>query len=90
MAVQYRVPLQDSVIQLQLRPWLILKEFLLYILFGTGLLLAPVLELSIFLQSRLFDDKFHTVITSKADEDAFSPQNVPDIEIMPVSHGRAV
>lgn len=85
MAVQYRVPLRDSVIQLQLRPWLILKELLLYILFGTGLLLAPVLELSIFLQSRLFDDKFRTVTASKADEDASLPQNLPDIEIMPVS-----
>ena len=72
-------------IQLQLRPWLILKEFFLYLFFGAGLLLAPVLELSIFLQSRLFDDKFRTVTTSKADEDASLPQNLPDIEIMPVS-----
>ena len=47
-----------------------------------------MLELSIFLQSRLFDDKFHTVITSKADEDASLPQNIPDIEIMPVSRER--
>ncbi|KAI0721777.1 GMC oxidoreductase [Fomitopsis betulina] len=85
VAVQYRVPIKDSVIQLQLRPWLIIKEFILYILFGTGLLLAPVLELSIFLQSRLFNDDFRTTTTSKIDEDASLPQNIPDIEVMPIA-----
>ena len=53
-------------------------------------MLAPVLELSIFLQSRLFDDKFRTVTASKVDEDASLPQNLPDIEIMPVSRTRDV
>ncbi|KZT04394.1 GMC oxidoreductase [Laetiporus sulphureus 93-53] len=83
--VQYRVPLRDSVVQLQVRPWLIIKELFLYLFFGLGILLAPVLELSIFLQSRLFDADFRTITPTKADEDASLPVNIPDIEVMPIA-----
>ncbi|KAH7908249.1 hypothetical protein BJ138DRAFT_1116026 [Hygrophoropsis aurantiaca] len=82
--LQFRVPLSDSLAKLQLRPWIIIKLMFLHPFFGTGLLLAPVLELSIFLQSRLFDAKSRTVITcSTSDIDSQLPRNLPDIEIMP-------
>ncbi|EED84444.1 hypothetical GMC oxidoreductase [Postia placenta Mad-698-R] len=85
IAVQYRVPLKDSLAKLQLQPWIILKELLLYILFGMGLFLAPFLELSIFVQTRLFDSKSRTVTQTPADEDAALPMNMPDIEVMPIA-----
>ncbi|OSX60725.1 hypothetical protein POSPLADRAFT_1048097 [Postia placenta MAD-698-R-SB12] len=85
IAVQYRVPLKDSLAKLQLQPWIILKELLLYILFGMGLFLAPFLELSIFVQTRLFDSNSKTVTQTPADEDAALPMNMPDIEVMPIA-----
>ncbi|KAH9950885.1 GMC oxidoreductase [Amylocystis lapponica] len=64
-------------------PWTIIRELYLYILFGLGLLLAPVLEVSIFVQSRLFDSDFRLVAAHKDDKDASLPMNLPDIEVMP-------
>ncbi|KAH7917272.1 alcohol oxidase [Leucogyrophana mollusca] len=84
--LQFRIPLNDSLAKLELRPWIIIKLMFLYLFFGTGLLLAPVLELSIFLQSRLLHSGSRAVVTrSKADVDAALPGNLPDIEIMPIS-----
>ncbi|KAJ6576562.1 alcohol oxidase [Mycena vulgaris] len=85
--VQFCVPVSDSLAKIELRPWLILKELFLYIFFGLGLLLSPVLELSVFVQSRLLDDKFTVSAYSKQDMDASIPQNRPDIEIMPIAWG---
>lgn len=81
--LQYRVPMKDSIVKLQLQPWIIIKEIILYLLFGTGLLLAPVLELSIFAHSRLLNNKFEQNAAPK-ERDASLPENLPDIEIMPV------
>lgn len=85
VALQYRVPLHDSVARLQAQPWSIIKEFFLWLFFGMGLLLGPVLELSVFVQTRLFDSNFRTVTPTPTDEDSSLPMNLPDIEIMPVS-----
>ena len=51
----------------------------------TGLLLSPVLELPVFLQSRLLNANLDTVPAAPADRDSARAQNLPDIEIMPVS-----
>lgn len=83
--LQFRIPAEDSLTQIQLRPWIFVWNFLLYLFFGQGLLISPVVELSIFLQSRLLDSKFSIVTPSKDDTDAALPQNRPDIELMPVS-----
>jgi hypothetical protein len=74
----------DSLAKIELRPWLFLKELILYVFFGLGLLLSPVLELSVFIQSRLLDEKFRVSSYSQHDLDSSIPQNRPDIEIMPV------
>ncbi|KAJ7126374.1 GMC oxidoreductase [Mycena crocata] len=83
--VEFCVPLWDSLSRLSVRPWLILREIFLYIVFGVGLLLAPVLELSIFVQSRLLDDNLHVSTYSKQDMDASNPDNRPDIEVMTIA-----
>lgn len=85
VALQYRVPLHDSVARLQAQPWSIIKEFFLWLFFGMGLLLGPVLELSVFVQTRLFDSNFRTVTPTPTDEDSSLPMNLPDIEIMPIA-----
>jgi hypothetical protein len=83
--LQFSVPVDDSLLKLQLKPWSFIKAFITYILFGTGLLLAPVIDLAIFIQSRLLDPETQQIVTpSLADVDAGLPGNLPDIEIMPV------
>jgi hypothetical protein len=47
----------DSLAKLQLKPWAFIKAAIAYFVFGTGLLLAPVLELSMFIQSRFLGNK---------------------------------
>ncbi|KAJ7642736.1 alcohol oxidase [Mycena polygramma] len=83
--VQFRIPMSDSLSKLLLRPWILLKELFLYIFLGLGLLLSPVLELSVFVQSRLLDEKFRVPSYSAQDMDGSKPENRPDFEIMPAS-----
>ena len=78
------MPMRDSVVKLQIRPWLILIELLKYLLFGWGLLLCPVVEMSIFIQTRLFDQDTKRIYPEKKDWDASLPGNLPDIEVMSV------
>ncbi|KAF8216592.1 alcohol oxidase [Mycena galopus ATCC 62051] len=85
--VQFRVPIPDSLAKIELRPWLFLKELILYVFFGLGLLLSPVLELAVFIQSRLLDEKFRVSAYSEYDLDSSIPENRPDIEIMPIAWG---
>ncbi|KAH0826982.1 GMC oxidoreductase [Lanmaoa asiatica] len=85
--VQFRIPLRDSITQLKLRPWLIIVIFFQYLLFGTGWLLSPVPELSIFIQSRLLDENFRVAMRKKEDKDASLPSNIPDIEVMAICNG---
>lgn len=78
------VPMKDSAVKLAVWPWTIIWELLRYLFYGTGLLLAQTLELSIFIQTRLFDEKANPVGSTLTDLDAALPENLPDIEIMPV------
>ncbi|GJJ10620.1 hypothetical protein Clacol_004847 [Clathrus columnatus] len=85
VSLQFKVPMWDSLTQIELRPWVILKHLFLYLFFGTGIFLAPVLELAIFLQSRLLDETYRLGPFKREDLDASLPENRPDIEIMPIS-----
>ncbi|KAF8815497.1 GMC oxidoreductase [Phlegmacium glaucopus] len=84
--IQYCVPLEESLVKFQLRPWKIIKEIMRYILFGTGILLAPIIELSVYSQSRLLNDNFEQKTRPK-DRDSSLPENLPDIEIMALAFG---
>lgn len=72
--------MKDSLVSLQRRPYIFLIEFFRYLLFGTGMLLAPVLQLAVFASSLLLDERGQPSRTELA-----KPDTLPDIEIMPVS-----
>ena len=61
-----------------------MKEFFKYITKGKGLLLSPVLEVCIFARSDLVDVNGE-MRTSDSQLDASNPENLPDIEIIPVN-----
>ena len=65
---------------LEKRPWVFLIELFRYLLFGTGLLLAPVCQLAIFACSFLLDARGMPIKGKSVNRDA-----LPDIEILPVS-----
>ena len=70
----------DSLVALEKRPWVFLIEFFRYLLFGTGMLLAPVVQLAIFASSLLLDSHGMPIKDKSAGRDT-----LPDLEIMPVS-----
>jgi len=74
----------DSLVRLEKRPLTFIREFLEYMMHGTGLLLAPVLELCILAKADRLDAD--SKVTLPAHSDARDPANLPDIEIMPVSN----
>lgn len=67
-----------SLVSLQKRPWIFIIELFKYLLFRTGMLLAPVVQIVVFASSLLLNEK-------GLPESADIPSNtLPDIEIMPV------
>lgn len=44
-----------SLVSVEMRPWVFSMELLRYLIWGTGLLIVPVLGLAIFTQSKLLD-----------------------------------
>ena len=80
VTVGFNISMGDSLLSLEKRPWVFFIELFKYLLWGTGLLLAPVLQLAIFTHSKLLDERG---VPSKP-EKAFD-EPLPDIEIMPVS-----
>lgn len=81
MAVSYRISMGDSLVALQRRPWLFLIELIRYLLFGTGMLLAPVVQLAIFASSLLLDARGMPIKKEMSAEG----DTLPDLEILPVS-----
>lgn len=77
--------MHDSIIKLQMQPWLLILELLKYFLFGWGLLLMPIVELSLFIPTRLLDQDTQRMYPTKEDSDASRPENLPDVELMSVS-----
>jgi choline dehydrogenase len=71
----------DSLVALQRRPWLFLIELIRYLLFGTGMLLAPVVQLAIFASSLLLDARGMPIKKEMSAEG----DTLPDLEILPVS-----
>lgn len=73
--------MQDSLVSLRTQPLRFIIELIKYLIWGTGWLLGPVLQLAIFAHSRMLDDTGRPTQVEKASE------KLPDIEIMPVSYG---
>ena len=72
--------MEDSLLVLEKRPWVFLIELFRYLLFGTGLLLAPVVQLAIFASSLLLDARGRPIIN----EESSARDTLPDLEILPV------
>ena len=65
------------------QPLAFLKEIVNYVLYGTGVLTFPVIDIAVFANSQHLDDQHH-LVASKEQQDSTKPENLPDIEIMPV------
>lgn len=71
--------MQDSLLALRTQPLKFIIELLKYLIWGTGWLLGPVLQLAIFCHTKMLDDTGRPTRIEKVSE------TLPDIEIMPVS-----
>ncbi|KAL7278106.1 hypothetical protein ACG7TL_008077 [Trametes sanguinea] len=81
VSVGFSISMWDSLLSLEKWPWRFLIELVRYLIWGTGLLLVPVLQLAIFIHSKLLDDQgLPTKIEKAFDE------KLPDIEIMPMAY----
>ena len=78
------MPLRDSLLSLSASPLAFFRELGKYLLRGKGLLLSPVVETAVFARSELIDDKGNLKASPKQ-LDACQPENLPDIELIPVS-----
>ena len=85
VSVGFNISMSDSLLSLEKRPWVFFIELIRYLIWGTGLLLVPVLQLAVFTHSKLLDEKGVPTKT----EHAFD-EKLPDIEIMPVSMSPSV
>ncbi|KAH7884903.1 alcohol oxidase [Phlebopus sp. FC_14] len=84
--VNYFAPLNDSLLRVARQPLFFIVEFFRYVLFGTGVLLAPVVQMAIFACTYLLDDR-----GVPAKEEEPQQNTIPDAEIMPLAYaqGRA-
>ncbi|KIK55980.1 hypothetical protein GYMLUDRAFT_174953 [Collybiopsis luxurians FD-317 M1] len=81
VSVAYEVPVSHSLVCLQKRPWIFLIELLKYLVFGTGMLLAPIVQIVVFASSLLLDDRG----MPRPAESDIKQETMPDIEIMPIA-----
>ncbi|KAF9448446.1 GMC oxidoreductase [Macrolepiota fuliginosa MF-IS2] len=81
VSVAYRIPMSQSLVSLQKRPWVFLIELIYWLIWGTGMLLAPVLQLAIFASSPLLDIQGNPIPEKMAES-----KDIPDIEIMPMAY----
>ncbi|KAI1787504.1 alcohol oxidase [Ganoderma leucocontextum] len=81
VSVGFHINMSDSLLSLEKRPWVFFIELIRYLIWGTGLLLVPVLQLAVFTHSNLLDS---TGTPSKTEKP--SNETLPDIEIMPMAY----
>ncbi|KAI0312498.1 alcohol oxidase [Amylostereum chailletii] len=85
--VMYQTPLDDSLHGLESSPLKAIQELLKYLVTGAGLFAAPFMQTSIFVPSRLLNERSEIAAATDArDLDSAVPANLPDIEIMPIAH----
>ena len=86
--VSFEIPMEDSMHVLRNRPLRAVWELLRYLTIGNSLFNIPFLQTSIFARSSLLNKNME-ILTGNLDSsllDARLPENLPDIEIMPVPH----
>ncbi|KIK55976.1 hypothetical protein GYMLUDRAFT_263894 [Collybiopsis luxurians FD-317 M1] len=80
VSVAYEVPMSHSLVCLQKRPWVFFVEVFKYLFFGTGMLLAPVVQIVVFASSLLLSEEGMPKQTD------VKKDTLPDIEIMPMAY----
>ncbi|TFK35047.1 alcohol oxidase [Crucibulum laeve] len=86
LPIAFETPLDDSLHVLRRKPLRAIKELLNYLIFGCGLFVTPFLQSSIFVRSSLLNSNFEVVISDPSQQNARLPENIPDIEIMPIAN----
>ncbi|KXN89709.1 Oxygen-dependent choline dehydrogenase [Leucoagaricus sp. SymC.cos] len=81
VSVAHRIPMDHSLISIEKRPWVFFTHLFYWLVWGTGMLLAPVLQLAIFVSSSALDPEGRPVKERKVDQDI-----IPDIEILPIPY----
>jgi len=81
--LQYFAPLHESLLRIRHQPLYFIVQFFQYLLFGTGALLAPVVQMAIFACTALLD-----VRGVPSNEKPPDMNMIPDIEIMPLAYAR--
>ncbi|KZV65879.1 GMC oxidoreductase [Peniophora sp. CONT] len=86
LPVMWEIPMRDSLERMVASPSVAIKELLKYLVAGHGLFALSFLQTSLFVPSKLLNDRSEVVANSDPVLDASLPENVPDIEIMPVAY----
>ncbi|KAF5348763.1 hypothetical protein D9756_009729 [Leucocoprinus leucothites] len=81
VSIAQRIPMSHSLVSLETRPWIFLVELIKWLIWGTGMLLAPVLQLAVFASSSLLDDEGRPIPGKQGNSD-----EIPDVEIMPMAY----
>lgn len=68
--------MNHSLLLLETRPWIFFIELFRWLIWGTGMLLAPVVQLAIFASS--------SALLNPSKEGKGDGNTIPDIEILPV------
>lgn len=83
--ILFNVPLRDSIMCLQKKPLVAVQELLKYTIFGTGMFLCTVHEISLFVKGEfLSDDSRNLVQDSTSVDHRSDPKYLPDIAVMAV------
>ncbi|KAJ3570890.1 hypothetical protein NP233_g4110 [Leucocoprinus birnbaumii] len=81
VSVAHRIPMSHSLVSLETRPWIFIIELFKWLIWGTGMLLAPVLQLAVFASSSQLDPEGRPILAKQNSID-----EIPDIEIMPMAY----
>ncbi|KAL7278443.1 hypothetical protein ACG7TL_007440 [Trametes sanguinea] len=82
----YQVPMAHSLHQLENSTLSVIKAATAYLLTGRGILSSPFQTVTSWVPSRLLDNESRVVANDPAELDASIPNNLPDIELMPIAN----
>lgn len=78
------VPLRDSLASLEKDSLVAVRELAKYLIFGTGMFLCPVHELSLFAKGDFLSENSENLANDPTSIDREDPKHLPDIELMTV------
>ncbi|OJT07574.1 L-sorbose 1-dehydrogenase [Trametes pubescens] len=84
----FEAQMKDSLHELEISPMKVVKELATYLCTGRGIFSYPFQAVTLYVASRLLDDKSHISVPAGSSADALNtrvPANCPDLEIMPVA-----